>query len=91
MLYLLNFQYNIYNYFATCFDSSELSSGVRFKTYCMYCFIVLCFKLFFLLQKGSLFLHYKPESMSIWYWGGGLVVVLSAHFPYFGGWGFFRW
>ena len=26
--------------------------------------------MFFLLQKGSLFLHYKPESMSILYWGG---------------------
>ena len=32
MMYLRNFQYNIYTYFATCFDSSESSSGVKFKT-----------------------------------------------------------
>ena len=51
-LYLLNFQYNIYNYFATCFDSSESSSGIRFKTYCMYCFIASLSYGVFPISKG---------------------------------------
>jgi len=61
MLYLLNFQYNIYNYFATCFDSSESSSGIRFKTYCMYLFIIFCLTVSFLLQKRSLFFAFQTR------------------------------
>ena len=63
MIYLFNFQYNIYKYFATCFDSSESSSGIKFKNYRTYCFTVLSYS--FAIAKGIPFLYYKSESMSI--------------------------
>ena len=38
-----SFQYNIHNYFATCFGSYEPSSGINFKTYCFYSFCLTVF------------------------------------------------
>ena len=32
----------IYNYFSTCFDSSESSPGIKFKTYCTYRYTKNC-------------------------------------------------
>jgi len=42
MVYLLSVNITYIIILATCFDSYESSSGINFKTYCTYCFTVLC-------------------------------------------------
>ena len=52
------------------------SSGINFKTYFTYCFTV-CISYIFCrtFTIGIPFCITKPESMSIWYFGGVLLVV----------------
>ena len=87
MIYLLNFQYNIYNYFATCFDSSESSSGIKFKTCCMYCFTVFLSYSVFLLQKGSPFFALQTRFNVYLVLGGGFGSCSQCPLSVF--WGFF--
>ena len=42
MVYLLGFNITYIIILATCFDSYESSSGLNFKNFCTYCFIVFC-------------------------------------------------
>jgi len=49
VVYFLNFNITYIIILATCFDSYESSSGINFKNYSTYCFIVLCLTVFFVL------------------------------------------
>ena len=62
MIYLLNFNIT-YNYFATCFDSNESSSGINFKNYCTYCFTVfMSYSFLSNYCNRDPFLHYKTRA-----------------------------
>jgi hypothetical protein len=69
MIYLFNFNITYTIIFATCFDPYESSSGINFKNCCTYCFTVF----FSYYCNRDRFSHYKSESMSLWYYGRGVV------------------
>jgi len=64
----------MYNYFGTCFDSYESSSGINFKTYCTYCFTVfMAYSFLSNYCNKDPFLHYKTRVNVYMVLGRGVV------------------
>jgi len=66
MIYLLNLNIT-YNYFPTCFESYESSSGINFKTYCNFVLQFLCLTVFSrTIVIGILFFALQNQSQCLY-------------------------
>jgi len=87
MIYILNFQYNIYSYFATCFDSSESSTAIKLKTYRTYCLQFLSYS--FPIAKGIPFFALQIRINVYLVLKGGFGSCSQCPLSVLWGWGFF--